>query len=194
MHEFESELIAAAAEMGFTQQGEVEVARFVGALTRLIRPRRALELGTGLGLTTYHILNNLPPDGSLDSVENDETLINFARSVLSQNGQLTLHHLPGEDFIGKTDHTKAYDLVFADTWPGKYTMLNETLEMVEQGGYYIVDDLNHQENWPHGHSDKVEKLLRHFATHQGWTFAYYSLGTGVGIAQKKVADPVGRSS
>ena len=56
----------------------------IGALTRLASPRRALELGTGMGLTTHHILSNLPPDGVLDSVESDEALIEVG--AMPENG------------------------------------------------------------------------------------------------------------
>ncbi len=64
MFDVEKHLADSAAAAGFTQQGAVEVARFIGALTRLTGPLRALELGTGMGLTTYHILSNLPSDGT----------------------------------------------------------------------------------------------------------------------------------
>ena len=53
MLDIEKHLFDKAAAAGFTQQGAVEVARFIGALTRLAGPRRALELGTGMGLTTF---------------------------------------------------------------------------------------------------------------------------------------------
>ena len=49
MFDIEKHLADSAAAAGFTQQGAVEVARFIGALTRLAGPRRALELGTGWG-------------------------------------------------------------------------------------------------------------------------------------------------
>jgi len=82
MLDIERDLADRAAVAGFTQQGAVEVARFIGALTRLVSPRRALELGTGMGLTTYHILSNLPPAGMLDSVESDQALIEVAREAI----------------------------------------------------------------------------------------------------------------
>jgi len=82
--DIERNLADRAAIAGFTQQGSVEVARFIGALTRLVGPRRALELGTGMGMTTYHILCNLPPDGMLDSVESDQALIEVAGETMAR--------------------------------------------------------------------------------------------------------------
>ena len=185
MLDIEKDLADKAAVAGFTQQGAVEVARFIGALTRLVGPRRALELGTGMGLTTYHILSNLPPDGVLDSVESDEALIEVARNAIGEDSRLWLHNRRGEDFIGEALGSEGYDLIFADTWPGKYFLLDEVLRMVRPGGIYVIDDMNHSRDWPDGHEEKARTLLAHLQALEGWSFSYYTFGTGVGIGQKR---------
>ncbi len=63
MLDIERDLADEATVAGFTQQGAVEVARFIGALTRLVGPRRALELGTGMGLTTRNSPGHLVGGG-----------------------------------------------------------------------------------------------------------------------------------
>ncbi len=184
MLDVERDLADRAAIAGFTQQGAVEVARFIGALTRLIGPRRALELGTGMGLTTYHILSNLPPAGMLDSVESDQALIEVARETVGRDKRLKLHNRLGEDFISDALGSEGYDLIFADTWPGKYFLLDEVLRMVRPGGVYVIDDMNHSRDWPDGHEEKARNLLAFLKDLDGWTFSYYTFGTGVGIGQK----------
>ncbi len=184
MLDIEKHLSDRAAAAGFTQQGAVEVARFIGALTRLAGPRRALELGTGTGLTTYHILSNLPPDGMLDSVESDPALIEVAQEVIGGDKRLKLHNRLGEDFIGGALGSEQYDLIFADTWPGKYFLLNEALGMVRPGGLYVIDDMNPRGDWPDGHEEKARGLLAHLQGLEGWSFSHYTFGTGVGIGQK----------
>jgi len=184
MFDVEKHLADSAAAAGFTQQGAVEVARFIGALTRLTGPRRALELGTGMGLTTYHILSNLPPDGVLDSVESDQALIEVAKKVVGGDNRLRLHNRLGEDFIGEALEADKYDLIFADTWPGKYFLLNEVLRMVKPGGIYVIDDMNRSDDWPDGHGEKARSLLAHLQGLKGWSFSYYTFGTGVGIGQR----------
>jgi len=184
MLEIERDLADRAAIAGFTQQGAVEVARFIGALTRLVCPRRALDLGTGMGLTTYHILNNLPPAGMLDSVESDQALIEVAREANGGDKRLKLHNRLGEDFISDALGSEGYDLIFADTRPGKYYLLNEVLRMVRLGGVYVIDDMNHSENWPDGHEEKARNLLALLKDLDGWSFSYYRFGTGVGIGRK----------
>ncbi len=184
MLDIERDLANRAAAAGFTQQGAVGVARFVGALTRMVEPRRALELGTGMGLTTYHILNNLPADGLLDSVESDHELIEVARAIVGADERLRLHNKLGEDFIAEAFGSEKYDLVFADTWPGKYFLLDEVLQIVKPGGIYVIDDMNHSKEWPDGHEEKVQSLLNYLTSLKGWSFSYYTFGTGIGIGQK----------
>ena len=53
----------------------------------------------------------------------------------------------------------SFDLVFADTWPGKYNHLEEALRLVKIGGFYIIDDMLPQPNWPDGHDLKVKNLV-----------------------------------
>lgn len=184
MFDVEKHLGDSATAAGFTQQGAVEVARFIGALTRLASPRRALELGTGMGLTTYHILSNLPPDGVLDSVESDQALIEVARQIVGGDKRLRMHNRLGEDFIGEALDADGYDLIFADTWPGKYILLDEVLRMVKPGGMYVIDDMKRSDGWPDGHEQKARILLAHLQSLKGWSFSYYTFGTGVGIGQK----------
>lgn len=52
-----------------------------------------------------------------------------------------------------------YDLIFADTWSGKYRMLDEALSLLLRGGLYVIDDMLPQSNWPDGHADKVDALM-----------------------------------
>ena len=186
MLDVEKDLTERADQCGFSQQGSIEVARFIGALTRLAAPRRALELGTGMGLTTYQILRNLPAEAALDSVENDEVLIKVAREVLGGDPRLRLHNSLGEEFINDALEAEGYDLVFADTWPGKYFLLDEALRLVRSGGVYVVDDMNPIIDWPDGHAEKARNLLTHLECLKGWTFSYYTFGTGIGIAQKQI--------
>lgn len=51
------------------------------------------------------------------------------------------------------------DLIFADAWDGKYYHLNETINLLKQGGIYIIDDILPRPNWPEGHQDKANVLI-----------------------------------
>lgn len=52
-----------------------------------------------------------------------------------------------------------FDLVFADTWPGKFTHVQRALDIVAPGGTYLIDDLLPQPDWPTSHTSAVKRLL-----------------------------------
>ncbi len=52
-----------------------------------------------------------------------------------------------------------FELVFADTWPGKYYALDEALSLIKPGGLYVIDDMLPQPNWPDDHAPKVAELI-----------------------------------
>ena len=64
----------------------------------------------------------------------------------------------GEEWVMK-NRIKKFDFIFADTWHGKYLLLDEVLAMLSDGGLYIIDDMLPQPNWPDGHAEKVVKLI-----------------------------------
>jgi hypothetical protein len=42
---------------------------------------------------------------------------------------------------------------------GKYEDLDDALRVVKTGGFYVIDDMLPQANWPDGHALKAEALL-----------------------------------
>ena len=57
--------------------------------------------------------------------------------------------------------TEEYGLVFADTFPGKFSNRHSVLNHVKLGGFYVIDDLLPQANWPDDdHPLKVRDLIK----------------------------------
>ena len=57
------------------------------------------------------------------------------------------------------DDLGAFDLIFADAWPGKFSHLDEALSLLSPGGFYVIDDLFPQPTWPEGHQSSVDALV-----------------------------------
>ena len=135
---------------------------FSGALLQVLvasKPNgRFLELGTGAGRGTAWLLQGMDSGSRLTSVESNVALIEIAKNCLGHDHRLTLIHETGETLLEKLEPA-SFDLVFADTWPGKYNHLEEALNLVKIGGFYIIDDMLEQPNWPAGHSLKVQNLV-----------------------------------
>ena len=59
----------------------------------------------------------------------------MARRYLAHDSRVTFTVAEGAGYLAAlVAEQKAFDLVFADTWPGKYTNLDEALELVKIGG------------------------------------------------------------
>ena len=133
-----------------------------GALLRIIVASKPsgnfLELGTGAGRSTAWILQAMDKNSQLISVESDAKLIAIARNIFSDDTRLILLEEIGETVLERQS-PNSFDIVFADTWPGKYNHLEEALNLVKIGGFYIIDDMLPQPNWPDGHDLKVKNLV-----------------------------------
>ena len=77
-----------------------------------------------------------------------------------------------------------FDLVFADAWPGKFSDLDQLLVHIKIGGFYVIDDINPQSNWPEGHQEKVEKLIHFLESKQDFSMTKIDWSTGVIIMTK----------
>jgi predicted O-methyltransferase YrrM len=143
-----------------------------------------LELGTGTGLSTAWILDGMDKNATLISVDYDPAVLNIANENLGHDSRLTLVCSDGGDWI-KNNTQESFDYIFADTWHGKYLLLNEVLAMLNPGAFYIIDDMLPQPNWPDGHAEKANALVKAlderadlFITKQHWA-------TGIIIGVKK---------
>jgi predicted O-methyltransferase YrrM len=145
---------------GFSMPSEA----LTGALLRTLAASKPggklLELGTGTGLATAWLLAGMDAAATLVSVDSDGAVQSIAQSHLGDDPRVRFVHQPGEQFIqAATAEVVRYDLIFADTWPGKYWLLEEALSLLAPAGFYVIDDMLPQANWPADHPPKVAALI-----------------------------------
>jgi predicted O-methyltransferase YrrM len=143
---------------GFSMPSERKTGSLLRTLISSKPDGHFLELGTGTGLSTAWILSGMNSGSSLDSVDNDKKVLDIARKYLDHDSCVTFHLIDGEKYI-KQSCPDSFDLIFADAWPGKYNLLDETLALLKIGGFYVIDDMSPQPNWPEGHKQKAAHLL-----------------------------------
>ncbi|MEU9166791.1 class I SAM-dependent methyltransferase [Streptomyces sp. NPDC048420] len=151
-------LRAKARDAGFSMSSEDRTGSLLAALAAARPAGRILELGTGVGEGAAWLLSGMDSDSRLTTVELDPTVQAIAQEQLGDDPRVTFVSGDGgawlEDFDGAP-----FDLVFADTWPGKFTHLDQALELVAPGGTYLIDDLFPQPGWPESHGASVKRLL-----------------------------------
>lgn len=179
------EAIKVATEAhGFTMASEVLTCSLLKTLAASKPGGKFLELGTGTGLSTTWILDGMDADSTLLSIDNDETLLNIAKENLSVDKRLKLICTDGSEWI-KQNRSQKFSFVFADTWPGKYQLLDEVLDMVEPGGIYFIDDMLPQPNWPDGHAEKATQLIAYLDSRDDLALTKMGWATGIIIIVKK---------
>lgn len=174
----------ATKENGFTMPSVPLACSLLETLAASKPGGKLLELGTGTGLSTAWILQGMDEDSTLISLDYDEALLKIAEEYLGHDDRLELVLQDGEAWVN-ANLDKRYDFIFADTWHGKYILLDEVLNMLNPGGLYIIDDMLPQENWPEGHAEKAIKLEKYLESREDLVLTKLKWSTGIMIATKK---------
>jgi len=169
---------------GFTMASDVLTCSLLRTLAASKPSGKFLELGTGTGLSTAWILDGMDKNSSLISVDNDPDFLEIAERFLADDDKLNLVCSDGADWIHNNPEEK-FDYIFADTWPGKYLLLDNVLSMLNKGGLYIIDDMLPQPNWPEGHHEKALILISVLENREDLILTKQLWATGIIIAVKK---------
>lgn len=179
-----NKIMEATAASGFSMASDVLTCSLLRTLVASKPAGKMLELGTGTGLSTSWILDGMDEQSSLISVDNDPVFLNIADNFLKDDLRLQLITADGGQWVEANRHKK-FDYIFADTWHGKYLMLDEVLAMLNPGALYIIDDMLPQPNWPEGHQEKAVKLVNDLAAKPDLLLTKQVWATGIIIAVKK---------
>jgi len=169
---------------GFTMASDVLTCSLLRTLAASKPKGKFLELGTGTGLSTSWILDGMDNDSTLISIDNEQKFIGIAERSLGKDQRLALLCIDGAEWVSQNKNQK-FDYIFADTWHGKYIMLDEVLMMLNTGGLYIIDDMLPQPNWPEGHQEKATNLVSYLETRTDLLLTKQVWATGIIIAVKK---------
>lgn len=119
--------------------------KFLEMLTRMIAPRKVLEIGTFTGYATLCFAAGMPSDGVIDTIEIEDELEGiqsefFARSP--HGAKIRRHTGSALDVVPTLG--ECYDLVFIDgdkrEYPGYYRMLMEGGHL-HSGSYILADNI-----------------------------------------------------
>ncbi|WP_422861380.1 O-methyltransferase [Flagellimonas sp. W118] len=177
------DLLAKSKEIGFDMPSDM----FIGALLKTLIASKPggnfLELGTGMGLSLSWMLKGMDENSKVLSIDNDLELTQIAKDFFEADERLQLVCADGEEWISTYKGSK-FDLIFADAWPGKYSLLDATLELLNIGGFYVIDDMSYQTNWPQGHDKKASELIQILEAKKDFTITKMDWSTGLIVAVK----------
>jgi predicted O-methyltransferase YrrM len=164
--------------VGFALASEAKTGALLRALAASKPGGRFLELGTGTGVGTAWLLAGMDAGSQLASVDSDPKVLEIARRHLGHDPRVTFHLGDGAAFLERSARER-FDLIYADTWPGKFTHLDLALSLLALGGVYFVDDLLPQLSWPDGHAAKVPALIAELESRGGFITTKLAWASGL---------------
>ena len=170
--------------LGFSMASEPQTGSLLRTLAASKPGGRLLELGAGTGLSTSWILDGMDSAASLVTVDSEQRYVEVAKRHLGNDSRVTFHVDNGDAFLRKLSGA-SFDLIFADTWPGKFAHLEDALKLLRAGGLYVIDDLLPQANWPAGHAPKVPALVSELERDPRLVLCKLSWSSGLLIAARR---------
>jgi predicted O-methyltransferase YrrM len=174
----------AAARSGFTMSSNAETGRLLSWLAAKRLGGQILELGTGFGIGTAWLLEGMDATSRLVTIEIDPDLSAQARRAVGDDRVTFVTANAGEWLMGYDG--PPFDVIFADTWIGKFTHLETTLALVALGGTYLIDDLNPLYGWPPHHRTVVENLIAGLRSRADFHTEVSDRSTGLLMATRTV--------
>lgn len=180
-----SQIQSKSIEIGFTMPSD----ELVGALLRTLvgsKPNaNILELGTGIGLSLSWMADGMCKNSFLTTIDNDPGLQHIANGFFGDDSRITIICEDGSKWINNYKGEK-FDLVFADAWPGKYSDLDEIFHLIKPGGFYVIDDMTRQANWPDGHDELANQLIAKLEARNDFNMTKLDWSTGIIVMTKKM--------
>ncbi len=147
---------------------------------------RVLELGTGTGLSTAWILDGMDREARLLTVEIDPELAAIARRALDDDPRVDFHIGDARPVLKKLEAAgRRFDMIFADSGPGKFSMLAAALDLLAEGGLYVIDDMLLQAIWEEERIRQVVDLLRALQRRNSLVTTKLNWGSGIVIAVRR---------
>nr|WP_321222143.1 O-methyltransferase [uncultured Psychroserpens sp.] len=117
--------------------------RVLSMLSKLIRPKTILELGTFTGYATLCLAEGLQTDGEVHTIDINEELIDFQRKYFDKSkfgSQIHQHLGSALDIIPSLN--KTFDLVFIDAdKPNYVNYFNLVVDKLNKGGVILSDNV-----------------------------------------------------
>lgn len=171
-------------ETGFSMPSDIYIGTLLKTLITSKPAANVLELGTGIGLSLAWMIDGLDANAHLITVDNDPELSKIATYFFGDDKRVKIVCADGSEWL-KNYYGDKFDLIFADAWPGKYSNIDLTLSLLKVGGFYVIDDMTTQPNWPDGHQENVNQLILYLETRADFSLTKINWSTGIILMTKR---------
>lgn len=156
------EILRESSALGFDRGSATEIGHLVRFLAATKPAGRFLEIGTGAGHGTAWILDGMDKSSTLTSIEVRQECSLIAQKYLGSDPRVTFVVGDGDAFL-ESSEAASYDLIFADSPPGKRDYPERALRLLKPGGIYVGDDMMPQDDWFDEYFPEAEKMVNGLA-------------------------------
>jgi predicted O-methyltransferase YrrM len=116
---------------------------FLSMISKMIRPKQILEIGTYTGYSAICLAQGLQDGGKLHTIDNNEQLEKMTRSFFDQAGlKDKIHFYIGDASTVIPTIKEQFDIVFIDADKKNYSLYYDMVfDAVRKGGYIIADNV-----------------------------------------------------
>lgn len=117
--------------------------RFLGMLSKLIKPKTILELGTYTGFSTLCLAEGLPEDGQIFTIDIKDELVDFQKKYFEASPyNHQIHSFLGSALAIIPTLNTTYDLVFIDADKNNYlNYFHLIMPLMNPGGVILSDNV-----------------------------------------------------
>jgi caffeoyl-CoA O-methyltransferase len=104
--------------------------RLLALLSKMLRPKRILEIGTFTGYSALCLAEGLTDGGHLHSIDNNAEIMDMAQSYVDRSPyreQITLHEGPGLDWIQRLDQPRYLEALLPKLQVGAIILADNVL-------------------------------------------------------------------
>ncbi len=175
---------------------EEEVGNFLKIITKIKKPLRILEIGTGLGYSTINIAKSISNEGKIITIELLPKRMEKAAYFIEKSGQKNKVDLilgDGRKIIN--DFNEPFDMIFLDAAKGQYgKFLQKCDTLLKDDGIIIADNvlingwvinLQYPERRKKTMVMNMRKFLEEFKNNKKYELTLIPLGDGVALIRKR---------
>ena len=170
LHPIQQEIIKYNDSLGDIKRMQISVSQchFLHLITRVSKIKSVLEIGTFTGLSALSIALALPDDGSLITLDKNESTNSVAMNFFNKANQemkiKTIIKPALESLNDLKKNNKIFDMVFIDADKENYKNYYDiSLDLIKKEGLIIVDNvLWHGEVVDKTKNDRLTNIIRDF--------------------------------
>ena len=192
----QKEIIAYNHSLGDEQRLQISIsqAQFLQSIVKAAKVKKILEIGSFTGFSALSMALALPKDGSLISLDKNETTAKVAKSFYDKAKEKRIKQIikPAIESLKELEKNKEiFDLIFIDADKDNYAnYYDSAINMINSGGLIIIDNvLWHGEVADKNNNDKFTNIIRDFNEHvkkdQRITKNIIPVGDGLTVCIKK---------